>query len=186
VYTGTFYGHRSPGALLDALSRVVSDGRLPAGDLEVVLMGHGGANGSPATLAPPLAGCVRTVGHRPHREALALVQRAAVLLLVVPREGGAGNHTGKLFGYLASRRPILCLAPEPNVAADLVRESASGVVAPPDDPAAIADALVRLHAAWKRGVPLAVQRPEVVERYEARRQAEAWARLLDDVAGRGR
>jgi glycosyltransferase involved in cell wall biosynthesis len=186
VYTGTFYGHRSPGPFLEALNRVVVDGRLPPEDLEVVLMGHGGTDRPPVPLAPPVAGCVRTVGHRPHREALELVRRAAVLLLVVPPEGGAGNHTGKLFNYLASGRPILCLAPEPNVAADLVRESASGVVAPPEDPAKIGEALLRLHAAWKRRVPLEVQRREVVVGYEAGRQAEAWARLLDAVAGRAR
>jgi hypothetical protein len=65
--------------------------------------------------------------------AFAAVLRAAVLLLVVPAAGGIGNHTGKLFNYLASGRPILALAPAGNVAAELIRESRSGVAVPPDD-----------------------------------------------------
>jgi glycosyltransferase involved in cell wall biosynthesis len=185
VYTGTFYGHRSPAAFLEALGRIVADGRLPPDDLEVVLMGHGGGTtDGHAFLDATLSEKLRVVGHRPHREALELVRRAAVLLLVIPRAGGEGNHTGKLFGYLAANRPILCLAPEPNVAAALVRESGSGVVVPPDDGEAIASALLRLHEAWRQDRPVVERRPEVVRRYEAGRQAGDWARMLDEIVSR--
>ena len=88
------------------------------------------------------------------------------------------------FNYLAAARPILCLAPEPNVAAELVRESRSGVVAPPDDPAAIADALVALWRGWKDGRVLPERRPEIVARYEADVQAKAYAQLLEELGDR--
>jgi glycosyltransferase involved in cell wall biosynthesis len=179
VYTGTFYGHRSPAAFLDALERLLAERRIPAGEVEVVFMGSpGGADRTPRPLA---AEVLRWIPQRPYVESLALLRTAAVLLLVVPPEGGAGNHTGKLFNYLAAGRPILALAPEPNVAAALVRESRSGVVVAPDDPGAIATALEGLYDAWKRDSAEPVQHRSTVARYAASCQAEDWARLLDDL-----
>jgi glycosyltransferase involved in cell wall biosynthesis len=181
VYTGAFYGHRSPRHFLDAVHRLLHGGRVPSSDLEVVLMGHAGAGAARPEASDLVRPVLRVAGHRPYREALDQLQRAAVLLLVVPREGGPGNHTGKLFPYLAAGRPILALAPEPNVAADLVRESRAGVVVPPDDAAAIAGALERLYGDWKSGATPPARDESVIARYEASRQARDWARLLDSL-----
>jgi glycosyltransferase involved in cell wall biosynthesis len=178
LYAGTFYGHRKPDAFLAAAKLAIESGRVPASDLEIVFMGHGSERSLGALPAPVL----RAVPQRPFHEALREMTEAAALLLVIPREGGPGNHTGKLFDYLAAARPVLCLAPEPNVAADLVRESGSGLVAPPDDPAAIAEALSALWRDWKSGRMLPHRRPEVVERYEADAQARSYAALLDELA----
>ena len=180
VYTGMFYGHRSPAFFLEGVRRALDSGRIPAGDLEILLVGHTGfADAASLGGLPP--GVVRVMEQRPYFEALELLQTAALLLLVIPREGGAGNHTGKLFPYLASGRPILALAPEPNVAAELIRESRSGRVVAPDDPASIASALQELHASWKRGESLADQDRELIARHEASRQARDWARMLDEL-----
>jgi glycosyltransferase involved in cell wall biosynthesis len=178
VYTGVFYGHRSPHSFFEGVRRAVAPGRIPPDDLEIVFMGHGGAahDGDPV-----LGGLLRAFEHRPYFESLEQLRRAALLLLVVPPEGGAGNHTGKLFPYLASGRPILALAPEDNVAAELVRSSRSGVVVAPDDPDAIARALVECHAAWRRGAGLGDQDRELIARYEADRQARDWAELLEGL-----
>lgn len=183
VYTGAFYGHRTPVPFLEALRRVVEAERIPAATCEVVLMGTGvDASRAAAAAGARVAGLLRVVPQRPYFEALELVRRAALLLLVVPPEGGAGNHTGKLFPYLASGRPILALAPRGNVAAELVLDSRSGVVAPPDDPEAIARALVAAYEAWRQGLP-ATQDRALVQRYEARAQAADWARLLHEISG---
>jgi glycosyltransferase involved in cell wall biosynthesis len=178
VYTGTFYGHRSPGVFFEAVRRAIAPGRIPPDDLEIVFMGHRSAG---RETDPGLGGVLRAVEHRPYFESLELMRSAALLLLVVPPEGGTGNHTGKLFPYLASGRPILALAPAKNVAAELVRSSRSGTVVPPDDPDGIARALVDGHAAWKRGEAFTGQDRERIARYEADRQAGDWARLLDGL-----
>jgi len=178
VYTGTFYGHRSPQVFLEAVRRVVGEGRIPRDDLEVELVGHtAGSEG----LADLPDGVVRVVEQQPHREAVRRLGDAAVLLLVIPPEGGAGNHTGKLFNYLAAGRPVLALAPEPNVAADLIRESGSGLIAPPNDAGAVADALVELYRRWSRSAPFEQNRT-VIARYEARPQAEAYAAILKELS----
>jgi glycosyltransferase involved in cell wall biosynthesis len=182
VYAGTFYGHRSPGVFLEAVRRVVRSGAVPRDDLEVVFVGQRGSGGAPAADLEG-SGVLRILGHRSYFESLHYLREAAVLLLVIPREGGAGNHTGKLFNYLASGRPILACAPVPNVAAELIHASASGVVVPPDDPAAIAAALANLHADWRARRRSRQDRAKLAP-YEAWGQARAGAALLDDLATR--
>ncbi len=180
VYTGTFYGHRSPATFLEGLKRVIAAGRIPVAELSVELVGHTGFGDF---LEGVPAGVVRVVEQRPFREALARLAEAAVLLLVIPREGGPGNHTGKLFNYLAAGRPILALAPEPNVAADLIRESRSGLVVPPDDPDAVARAIEELWRRYRSGVLLPDRDAGVVRAYAADAQAESYAAMLDEITG---
>jgi glycosyltransferase involved in cell wall biosynthesis len=180
LYAGTFYGHRSPEPFLEGARRAVESGRVPREDLEIVFLGHGSAG---CAEAPGLQGVLRAVEHRPYFESLEWMRDAALLLLVVPPEGGIGNHTGKLFPYLAARRPILALAPADNVAADLVRGTRSGVVAPPDDPDAIAGALAVRYSAWRRGEGLPDQDREAIGRFAADRQAADWVSLLDGLIG---
>ena len=85
----------------------------------------------------------RFVGWLERARVLAL-QRAADTLLVVT--GGAGRRsvaTGKVFEYLAARRPILVLGEETE-AARIVAEAGAGIAIPADEPRAIADALRRI------------------------------------------
>jgi glycosyltransferase involved in cell wall biosynthesis len=177
VYTGTSHGPRSPEVFLRALECALEHGRIPREELDVVFVGHTGSTRG----LDRLPDCVRVIGTRPHHEALSFLTRAAVLLLVIPPEGGAGNHTGKLFNYLASGKPILALAPRPNVAADLIRRTRSGRIAPADDPHGVEEVLVDLYQAWKAGRSLPDQDRELVANYEARAQARDWASMLDEL-----
>jgi len=65
----------------------------------------------------------------PHREAI-LAQRSSRLLLLVEidSEQTRGIIPGKLFEYMAAKRPILAIGPESWEAGKLVRESRSGEV----------------------------------------------------------
>jgi glycosyltransferase involved in cell wall biosynthesis len=65
-----------------------------------------------------------------HAESLRLQKESDILLLLlwdVPAERGV--FTGKLFEYIGSRRPVLCLGLEHGVAPDLIRERGVGSVA---------------------------------------------------------
>ena len=59
--------------------------------------------------------------------------------------------SGKVFEYLAAERPILAAVPPDGEAAELIRETGAGVVAAPDDVAALTAALTDLHARWTAG-----------------------------------
>jgi glycosyltransferase involved in cell wall biosynthesis len=104
---------------------------------------------------------------------------ATALLLYVPSSSLAPS--GKLFEYLASGRPILCLTHPDNLASRLVREWNAGVVADPHDEEAIEQALLILWQRWQEnGLPdQAEVRRKTLERYSRRANALRLAAVLE-------
>jgi glycosyltransferase involved in cell wall biosynthesis len=71
-------------------------------------------------------GKVKFRNHVSHHEAIAQMKAADLLLLVIPdAKGNEGILTGKLFEYLASYKPILCIGPNGD-AAGIIRDCNSG------------------------------------------------------------
>src|SRR5207247_1736942 len=100
------------------------------------------------------AGVVTRIRNRADSDDFAGLQRDSdALLLLIPDAGGrgAGVLSGKVFEYLAAERPILAAVPPGGAAAELIRETGAGLVAPPDDVPALTQALAELHAEWKAG-----------------------------------
>jgi len=146
THTGSFFGRRDPRPFitaladsgLDLVARFVGDFR-PA-DRE---WAEGLELGDRLELIPYVT----------RRRSLELQRDSEALLLLIPEAGGRGRGvlSGKVFEYLAAERPILASVPPEGAAADLIRKTGSGVVAPPDDPPAIREALEGLYARWQAG-----------------------------------
>ncbi len=69
------------------------------------------------------------IDYIPHREVIAEQHKASVLLLLVNNTPNAKLIlTGKLFEYLASGRPIICIGPPDGDAAEIVRQTQCGTV----------------------------------------------------------
>jgi glycosyltransferase involved in cell wall biosynthesis len=102
------------------------------------------------------------------------------LLLLLPDVGDRNKDvpSAKLYEYLAAGRPILALVPEDGTAASIVRETRMGIVAPPDDAAAIEAALAELVRQW-RSNPHAG--PELSEEWKERLSRTARARELQTL-----
>ena len=145
THTGSFFGKRDPRPFLTALAD---------SGLDVTARFVGDFRTADREWAEKLGLGDRLELHPyvPRRRSLELQRDSEALLLLIPEAGGRGKGvlSGKVFEYLAAERPILASVPPDGAAAELIEETGAGVVAPPDDPAAIADAL--------RGL---------VERYEA-------------------
>jgi glycosyltransferase involved in cell wall biosynthesis len=91
--------------------------------------------------------------------------------------------SGKVFEYLAAERPILAAVPPDGAAAELLRETGAGVVAPPDDVDAIRAALVDLVERWRAGRLNGTPLPDYVrERLSREARSEELADLLRSLA----
>jgi glycosyltransferase involved in cell wall biosynthesis len=173
THTGSFFGRRSPKALLEALAGT---------DTDIVARFVGDFRSSDREWAETLAlgGRLELHPYLPRREVLALQRDSDALLLLIPEAGGRGRAvlSAKVFEYLAAERPILAAVPPDGAAAELIRETGTGVVVPPDDVEALREALVRLEGDWRSGrldgTPLS---DEVRQRLSRRARAEELAAL---------
>lgn len=62
-----------------------------------------------------------------HSESISKIQKADILLLIIPNSKTEKSIlTGKLFEYLAAKKPILCIGPKDGDAAKIIEETNSG------------------------------------------------------------
>src|SRR5205823_7439167 len=89
-----------------------------------------------------------------HQRALELQRNSEALLLLLPDVGERGRDvpSGKLFEYLAARRPILAAVPTDGTAAKLIRETKAGIVTAPNDIEGMRAAIAELVARRQAGV----------------------------------
>jgi glycosyltransferase involved in cell wall biosynthesis len=179
AHVGTLYDIQDPTPALRALAALVRRGEIDGDRLEVRLVG----NVWLTDFAPPPELGVTTTGYVDHASALAEMHGATALLLYVA--GASLAPSGKLFEYLASGRPVLCVTRPDNLASSLVREWNAGEVADPEDEPAIARAFLALWHRWAEGglKDQAEVRERTVERYSRRVAAERLAKVLDEVDG---
>ena len=114
------------------------------------------------------------------RDCLPVLQSADVLTFTV-EPGCRLQIPGKLYDYMAARRPILAVSANPEVDA-ILDETGAGVHAPFDDPDAIAAQLGGLY--HRRGEESTVS-VDAIEPYSARAQARRFADVLDEVTSQG-
>jgi glycosyltransferase involved in cell wall biosynthesis len=111
VHVGAVIQRNRPDLFFDALARHVWKD-----DARPWLVRFVG-NLSPAYVASlGLSDCVETTGMVPHEQAWREVCAADALLLLVGDYVGRWGHNAKVFEYLRSGRPILCLEESPNSA----------------------------------------------------------------------
>jgi glycosyltransferase involved in cell wall biosynthesis len=137
VHTGRMaVSGSTPKPLLDALASLgdLSD------RLDVVLAGPLSEDERELVARAEQGGVVRWVGALERDRTLALQRTADALLVVTEGSTRKSVATGKLFEYLAARRPILVLGEETE-AARIVRETGAGTATSATDPEAIAQAV---------------------------------------------
>jgi glycosyltransferase involved in cell wall biosynthesis len=174
THTGSFFGKRDPRPFLRALAD---------SGLDVVARFLGDFRPADREWAETLglSDRLELLPYASRRRSLELQRDSDALLLLIPEAGGRGRGvlSGKVFEYLAAERPILAAVPPGGAAAQLIRETNSGVVAPPADAAAIRSALEGLAARWRDGAldgtPLS---PEQRERLSRRARVQELADLL--------
>ena len=145
LHAGTVYRERrDPGALFAAIRR----GGFAPDELQLMFYGNHLDYLAEQVAHYDVGDFVQMRAAVSHREALRLPRESDVLLLMQWNDpADDGNVPGKVFEYLAARRPILGLGPLAGIPARLVREREAGLFA--NDPEEIARQL-RLWIEHKR------------------------------------
>lgn len=186
LYTGTLWNLTSVAPLVEAIRRVCAESPTLAASLELRIVGR--RTGDQQAMLSALAGSpVRVIEHDyvDHDEVVRMMQSAdALCALLTDAPGAERVLPGKIFEYMASRRPILAIAP----AGDLWRVLSGYPSAerfPPADVGGIARWVAERLEAFRPGEAL----PPLAwndSRYDRREQAKALARVLSQACDAAR
>ncbi len=123
AYVGTVSDEYILSGLIDAF-KIVKD---KLGDKARIKFTGNISNKWKVSLENTLGNSVYFSGHVNHHEAVAKMQEADMLLLVIPDIAqNEGIITGKLFEYLAASRPVLGIGPKNGDAAELLKKTKAG------------------------------------------------------------
>ena len=145
AYVGALYGTRDAAPVFAALRALIERGVIDPADLDLRLVGPLALDHDADLERLPGS----RLGYVDHRTAIAEMAAADVLLFYAP----AANRgtSGKIYEYLVSGRPILCVAGADNFAFRLVQELGAGQCVEPGDAFAIERAIETLYRGWKHG-----------------------------------
>ena len=125
-----------------------------------------------------LSGKVEYMNYVPHKKAVSLLLDSTALLLAIPRiENNEGILTGKLFEYLASRKPIICIGPEKGDAAKIIDDCVAGSTFDYEEKIKLKLYLQRLISEWKQNNDID-RKGEFHLIYSRKKQAEELSRII--------
>ena len=129
VHTGLFASDGNPLALWDVLARKCASDASFKRQLCIKLAGKTDPEIIEALSVRGLSANVENLGYLPHHETVKLQRSANVLLLPLRQEPEyAKALPGKIFEYLAARRPILGIGQEGGAAASVLTDAGAGVM----------------------------------------------------------
>lgn len=148
-------------------------------DLKIRLIGQVDQSIVQSLEAAGLMNSTDIVPHIPHDEVQQEQQSSQVLLLLINNTPNAkGILTGKLFEYLASGRPILCIGPEDGDAARILKETQAGTTVSFEDKEKMKEVILDYFNQYiTDGLPN--NDTLSIEKYSRKALAGKYARLLE-------
>jgi len=176
THTGSFFGKRDPKPFLTALAQVDGVAARFVGDFR--------ASDREWAESLQLGERLQLIPYRAHHATLGLQRNSEALLLLIPGAGGRGRGilSGKVFEYIGAERPILALVPPEGAAAQLLRETGTGVVVDPEDVDGIAHELTAMRDRWLSGDGSIELEDVWRTRLSRRARTEELAALLETLA----
>jgi len=128
-HIGSLLSERNPKVLWRVLSELTKEHQDFRKALQIKLIGVVSEDVIAAINEHNLGSALKVMPYLPHDEALKAQRNSQVLLLAeINSEETQGIIPGKLFEYMAARRPILAIGPAGWEAGDLVRDTRAGKV----------------------------------------------------------
>lgn len=127
AHIGVLAKSRNPEVLWKVLRDICRENEQFKNDLEIKLVGKVDVHVQDMIRSYELEKNLRLIPYLPHKQVITEQRKSAVLLLLIHDTPKAKLIlTGKIFEYLAARRPVLCIGPEDGDAAGIIAETESG------------------------------------------------------------
>ena len=177
AHIGSLLTGRNPKNLWKVLSDLARENTVFRTDLRLEFIGVVSQDVLDSIYRYELAPYLKLKGYISHAEALRRQQRAQVLLLVeIDSEETIGIIPGKLFEYMAAKRPILAIGPRGWDASEIVEDTLTGAAFDYSSRNELKEIILAYYAAYKKGV-LHVS-PKDIEQYSRKALTKKLAEQL--------
>lgn len=181
AHSGSFYGKYFPEIFFSALSLAMRKHQDLRERVEIRFFGVMD-QGIRDAIVGYLKDNATFLGYLDHSGATAEIMRSDISLLAFPLRGVSYlSVPGKIFEYLAAKRPILAVVPTGETA-DIVRSAQAGVVISEDDPERLSEELYRAIIDLKDKKDFSPA-TDVIDRFDRKNLTEKLAQVFDEVAG---
>lgn len=176
IHTGSFAKSDGPDVFFKALQFTLQNGTISRNELRVLFIGAYGI-----AVPTDLKDVVSTIPFLPyHKMPEYFAQADALLLVISPRRGKAANTT-KIFDYIASGKPIFAIIPPEGQAAQLLRETKTGIIVAPDKITSITRELERMFQLWRNGNLTINANKQRITRYSRQNLTHSLAQVLNTI-----
>lgn len=176
-HIGSLNTDRNPHEFWEVLSELCRENPGFAADLQIELTGNVNPAVFDSLRGNGLGEYIKHIPYAPHAEVVRSQHSARVLLLLMNRTpSGALYIAGKLFEYLAARRPILLTGFAKSDAADILRECQAGYALDFSDKTGLRHAIEQLYAGYKAGTDTSLPACPTLEKYSRYALTERLAR----------
>lgn len=176
---GSFYGYELLEAFLQALQGIFREKPELKEKIELRFIGGWGHKVIKRLIAQlDLKSNVKVMKYVEHSQNIRYLIDSDLLLLIRPQKYA---YSAKIFEYLASGKPILALVPPDGVAAELIRQTNSGLVIEPDDIQAIKQGILHFYELWRQGDLQLTVNWDLIQQFERAKLTQQLAQILDQV-----
>jgi len=175
-YVGSFYGDINPNNFLKAMARLLANNHIEEVNIEFIgVKTH-------FKIPQEVEKYLTIIPTVTHIEAIELMKKSDVLLLIHPSNGRKGVFTGKLFEYLATVRPILALIDEEDVASELIKEVNAGYVCDNQKIDDIEENILKLYNEYKQDKKRDVN-INIIKKHHRKEQVKRLEKLIGEILG---
>ena len=161
THTGVFNGDRTPKYFLHALKKAISENPGLKGNIEARMVGNFQDGYRKLVQSMGLENEVTITGYLTHHESLRELAKADCLWFMLMNDR---QSPGKVYEYIAARKPILACVPEGFVR-QTVLETGAGTVVKPTNVDEISQAILELYEGHLQG-RLLLPKEDIVQRYD--------------------
>ncbi|MBC8205304.1 MAG: glycosyltransferase [FCB group bacterium] len=181
VYTGMFYDQHGPQYFFSGLKSAATANDDFRKSTEIIIAGTMPENYLTLLKEEPLKSMVKLLPYQDHDKTIELMSKADVLYLTLT-SGMTEIIPGKLFEYLAARRPILATIPLKGITAQYLRRFEGNLMTESEDVDGIKRALLEMFDRYKTGGLKVDYTLNDLNEFTWKTQAAKMAEILDKAS----
>jgi hypothetical protein len=180
-HIGLLGNDRNPTTFFEAVAELIAENAEFEKNIKIDIVGVVDVSVKEAVMKFNLISKINFLNQLSRIEAIKLMKRSQVLLLLLNKaENAMGRIPGKLFEYLACKRPIVCLGPLNSDVEIILKEVNAGLNMEYEDKTKIKNTILSLYDQWDKG---SLHCNSIgIEKYSARNIAKEVAEILDYIS----